>query len=429
MDFTQSKARMAAFAAQGLPLPYSEDLALLQKSVQGEGFVLPNAFCIQPMEGCDGTAQGAPDELTRARYDSFAASGAGLIWVEAVAVCNEGRANPRQLYINDSTYDDFARLSEQINNKAREAGHAKPVSVVQLTHSGRFANPSGNHDPVCGWRHESLDGRYAKQAATAPVSDDELRALPELYAKAAKLARRAGFDGVDVKCCHLYLFSELLSAYDRPGPYGGDFDNRTRLLRECLAAAAAEQPGILACRLNVYDGMPNGFGMPRDGSLDIDFTEPAALVRLLADGGVRLIDVTMGTPYFNPHVNRPYNRGGYTPPETQEAGVARLLSGAKMAADADPRVRVVGTGFTQLGATAIPVGAGCIEQNWCHSIGLGRQAFAYPNLPTDLFNDALDTKKLCLCCGKCTELMRAGSTAGCPIRNPVYMDIYKRDVK
>ena len=57
-----------------------------------------------------------------------------------------------------------------------------------------------------------------------------------MYAKASKLALEAGFDGVDVKCCHGYLFNELLSAYNREGSYGGSLENRTRLYFDCIDA-------------------------------------------------------------------------------------------------------------------------------------------------------------------------------------------------
>ena len=428
MDFQKANARTAQFASQGLELPYSEDLTILQTPVTGDGFTAPNAFCIHPMEGCDSTLSGSPDELTIRRYERFAKSGAGLIWVEAVAVHNDGRANPRQLCMTADTYDGFARIREKISKDAASAGHKQPVVVMQLTHSGRFSNHSGSHDPVCAWRHTSLDSRFQKQAETLPVSDDYLARIPEWYSAAARRAKTTGYDGVDIKCCHLYLFSELLSAYDRPGRYGGSFENRTRLFLECVEAAASESPGILCSRLNVYDSMPMGFGVKTDGSLEIDFDEPKRLVRMLANAGVRLIDVTMGTPYFNPHVNRPYNSGGYTPPETAETGVARLLSGARMAAEADKRVRVVGTGFSQLAEAAAPVAAGCIEQGWLHFAGIGRLAFAYPDFPAHVFSDTVDEKKLCICCGKCTEIMRAGSTAGCPVRDKIYAEIYKRDV-
>jgi len=95
------------------------------------------------------------------------------------------------------------------------------------------------------------------------VSDDDLQRYEEAYARAAKLCQEAGFDGMDVKCCHRYLACELLSAYTRPGPYGGSYENRTRFLKNCYRAAqsAVTREGFfLTSRLNVYDGFPYPYG-------------------------------------------------------------------------------------------------------------------------------------------------------------------------
>src|ERR1039457_6629629 len=68
-----------------------------------------NSLAIHPMEGCDGTLDGRPGELTLRRYHRFAASGAKLIWFEATAVAPTGRANPRQLWLHKDGAGDFAR--------------------------------------------------------------------------------------------------------------------------------------------------------------------------------------------------------------------------------------------------------------------------------------------------------------------------------
>lgn len=114
-------------------------------------------------------------------------------------------------------------------------------------------------------------------------------------------AGQAGFDGMDIKGCHRYLANELLSAYTRPGPYGGSYENRTRFLKNAFRAAQASVTGsfFLTSRLNVYDGFayPYGFGV-REGSLDVDLTEPIRLIRELHEEfGIPLINVTMGNPY------------------------------------------------------------------------------------------------------------------------------------
>ncbi|MFR1477031.1 MAG: flavin oxidoreductase/NADH oxidase, partial [Hydrogeniiclostridium mannosilyticum] len=117
------------------------------------------------------------------------------------------------------------------------------------------------------------------------LSDAELHRLEERYAKTAALAQKAGFDGVDIKACHRYLISESLSAYERPGPYGGSLENRTRLYRNAVAAARSVASGgfLVTSRLNVYDGLayPWGFGVRPGGGEAPDLAEPVELVRHL----------------------------------------------------------------------------------------------------------------------------------------------------
>src|SRR5499427_9991923 len=89
-----------------LDLRFSDDFAPLFRPVAIGPLTAGNAFCIQPMEGCDGTLDGRPDELTFRRYRRFGAGGAKLIWGEATAVLDEGRANSRQLLLTDATAAD-----------------------------------------------------------------------------------------------------------------------------------------------------------------------------------------------------------------------------------------------------------------------------------------------------------------------------------
>ena len=87
------------------------------------------------------------------------------------------------------------------------------------------------------------------------LTDADLNDLKRAFLASAELAVAAGFDGVDVKACHGYMVSELLAARDRPGVYGGSFENRTRFLRETVAAIRAAHPDrLVACRLGDYDG-------------------------------------------------------------------------------------------------------------------------------------------------------------------------------
>ena len=417
----------------GLALPLQGDLSPLSRPLTVAGRTLPNRIAIQPMEGCDGTFPGAPGELTRRRYRRFAASGAALIWGEATAVVPEGRANPRQLMLTRENLEEFKRMTEEIRQISLKENGFEPLLVMQATHSGRYAKPEGIPAPLIAYNDPLFEGDRPIDESRI-LSDGYLAALPEKFAAAVALAAQAGFDGVDLKCCHRYLVSELLSAYTRRGKYGGSFENRTRLLRETVAAAQSVRPAglFLTCRLNLYDGFPYpyGFGVRPEEGLTPDLTEAKAIARWLAtEGKMPLLNFTVGNPYVNPHVNRPYDRGGYIPPEHPLQGVARMMDCVAGVKRAVPEVPVIGSGFSYLRHLAPELAAGMVAAGGCDMAGFGREAFAYPDFARDILaRGGMDRRKCCLTCGKCTELMRAGSTAGCAVRDPVYTEIYKRDV-
>jgi len=405
--------------AMGLSLPLSERTDILGAPLQIGPITLRNRLAIQPMEGCDGTPDGKPGDLTRRRYLRFARSGAGLLWFEATAVVPGGRANPRQLWINEQNLDSFSRIAASIKETSiKESGFA-PLLILQATHSGRWSKP----EPIAA--HHNPD-----RAPCRIVSDDELQVLEEAYGRAARLVTAAGFDGIDVKSCHGYLCCELLSAYTRPGEYGGAFENRTRLLVNGVRAAqAAAPPGFLVTsRLNIYDGFawPYGFGAEEN------MEEPLRLIGILHNAlGMDLLNVTMGCPYVNPHVNRPYDRGPYEPPEPPLAGVARMVRLTGQVQRAFPGLAVTASGPSYLRQYGANLAAGAVEQGDCKLVGFGRQAFAYPQFARDILRSGrLDPGKCCIACGKCSELMRAGSTAGCVVRDGgAYRPIYERDVR
>ena len=256
--------------------------------------------------------------------------------------------------------------------------------------------------------------------------------MAERYAESARLAIEAGFDGVDIKCCHRYINSELLSAYERDGKYGGSLENRTRLLRECIAGAmqVTGKDFIVSSRLNVYDGFPfpYGFGVSKDGGVEFDPSEPAWLLCQLRELGVELLNITMGNPYFNPHVNRPYAKGGYEAPEHPLTGVARVLNGTAELKKLNPEMLFICSAVSYLGVAAPNVVSAYIKEGRFDLAGFGRTIFAYPDFANDILkNGGMDKNKICICCSKCTEIMRKpGGTPGCVIRDKeVYAPIYK----
>ena len=434
-----------AIDALGLDLPTNEDLSILASPARLGRLSLPNRLAIHPMEGCDGTSDGAPDELTFRRYERFAAGGAGLIWMEATAVLAEGRANPRQLWLHEGSAAGFAELARRTRSAAANAG-CKPLLVLQLTHSGRYSRPAGKPAPIIAHHSAVLDPPLGLAADLPLVSDGHLDALQEAYVRAAVLAAEAGFDAVDVKSCHRYLINELLASHTRANSrYGADYANRTRFLRETMAKLrdAVGDRLEITCRMNVYDGIeyPYGWGVEkpdaRAGEAEHeapfprpDLTEPIQLIGELVDAGLGCLSVTAGNPYWRPAVNRPADWAAANEPAPAEhplEGVARLVALTRQVQQAHPKLTVVGAGYTWLRQYLPHFAAAAVARGWATVVGLGRGALAYPDFAADVIGKGgLDRRKVCILCGSCTQIMRDGGRAGCVVRDSeVYAPIYR----
>lgn len=413
----------------GAELPLEEDLSVLKTPVKIGEKTVANRLMIQPMEGCDSDeATGTPSELTIRRYDRFARSGAGTIGFEAVAVVHEGRANPRQLWINEKSFDVIARTVENIRETSLRLYGFEPLLIMQATHSGRQSRPNSRTPEPLIAQHKEIFEKNRPLSDDRIISDDEIKKTEAAYGVAARLAEKAGFDGIDVKNCHGYLNNELMTAYERKGEYGGSFENRTRFYFNSIEAVKANVSSdfLVTSRMNIFDGYPYpwGIGADRDGNEDL--TEPLKIVDLLYERyGYRLFDVTIGNPYFNPHVNRPFDNGGYVPPEHPLEGVARMMRCVKAVQDRHPDMVVAGSAFTYLRQFSPYLAAGAVKNGVCALAGFGRMAFAYPEFARDILTDGFQPKKSCITCGKCTELMRGDKQAGCVIRDSdVYLPIY-----
>ncbi len=431
----------------GVDLPLVEDRDEVKRwlvrpvEIAGEGgkaWRIGNSLAIHPMEGCDGELDGRPGELTIRRYRRFGAGGAKLIWFEACAVVPEGRANPRQLWIHPGSAGAIGSMLEECRRAhEREFGSRQDlVCVLQLTHSGRYSKPK----PTVAYQHPVLDKfPYLNKSDLPPrdapwdvASDEYLEALEDRYVEAAALARGIGFDGIDVKMTHGYLLMELLSARTRPGPYGGSLENRARLpwnvvrkIRERLGNSF-----LLAARLGVYDGVPYavseedvlgiprahstpyswGFGVNSQNPFEPDLEEPIKFIGWLKDAGLKLLNVSMGNPYVNPHIGRPYekpNEGAYEMPEHPLVGVERHFSATAKIQEAYPDLPVVGTGYTWLQHFLINAAAANIKLGRVTLAGVGRMALAYPDFARDaLSKGQLDPLHTCKTLSFCTYLMR-----------------------
>ena len=466
-------------AELGLDLPVDDEVVpapdgplarpLAVALAPGREVEVGNRFAVLPMEGWDATTDGRPTDLVRRRWRRFGASGAKLVWGgEAVAVQPSGRANPNQLCIGPTSTDDLAGLRSELVT-AHEAAHGRSDDLLvglQLTHSGRWSRPEGASAPRIARRHPVLDARVGVPAGSAGdpalLTDDELDALADAYVAAAEVAAAAGFGFVDVKACHGYLLHEVLSGWERDGRYGGTaLEARARFLLDVIARIRATCPDLgIGVRLSAYDVAPyraggDGVGEPdwsgpagaadepprfggaapwRTGGADaevgvdepVDLTEPSALVGLLAGAGVSLLCISAGSPYYNPHIQRPAffpPSDGYQPPEDPLVGVARMQHATRALAAAHPEVAVVGSGLSYLqdflGHVAQPLVAG----GWMASAGLGRMVLSYPDLPADLLAGRdQDRRRICRTFSDCTTAPRNGLVSGCYPLDELYKE-------
>lgn len=439
-------AERLPFAAGDTAGPLSAPLTL------PDGRIAGNRFCVQPMEGWDGTADGRPSALVERRWRAFGRSGAKLVWgCEAVAVEHAGRANPNQLRIGEDTIDGLAALRGVLVGEHRERYGADDDLLVglQLTHSGRFCRPTdqARAEPWIPARHPVLDRRFGIAADHPVAADAEIEALVERFIASGVLARQAGFDFVDVKHCHGYFAHELLGCRDRPGRFGGDLKNRTRFLREVAAGLRRRAPGLLiGVRLSAFDAVPfqpsgdegtgeptpvalpyrSGFGVSPDDPTAVDLTETCAFLELLQRLDISLVNITAGSPYYTPHLQRPAlfpPSDGYRPPEDPLVGVARQIDVVRELKRRFPGLIFVGSAYSYLQEWLPAVAAEVVRRGHADAVGLGRMMLSYPDLPHDVLNGLpLARKRICRTFSDCTTAPRKGLISGCFPLDPFYRD-------
>jgi NADPH2 dehydrogenase len=423
---------------------------LLAPLVRGD-FKIGNRIAVQPMEGWDATADGAPSENTIRRWRRFGRSGGKLIWGgEAVAVCHEGRANPNQLLASPRTQEKLGELrtvlrQEQIQTTGSDDGL---LIGLQLTHSGRYCRPNEHTrpEPQILYHHPLLDRRLKLPADYPVLTDGEIESIIEDFHRAAQMAWQLGFDFVDIKHCHGYLGHEFLSAHSRPGRYGGDFDSRTRFLREVVQGIRSLAPGLrIGVRLSAIDTVPFhrdtgysgnrktsigvaepyanllpyrwGFGVNSMDPKDTDLSEPARFLSLLEQLGIQLVNITAGSPYYNPHIQRPAlypPSDGYLPPEDPLIGVARQMEATRELKRQFPNLIMVGSAYTYLQDFLPHVAQAALREGWVDFVGLGRMVLTYPEILWDAVqgND-IHRKRICRTFSDCTTAPRNGLPSGC----------------
>lgn len=419
-----------------------------------------NRIVVHPMEGWDGSLDGNPSEKTIRRWQRFGRSGAKLIWGgEAVAVSHQGRANPNQLVAAAHTQAGLSGLRAVLIEEHRLATGSDDGLLVglQLTDSGRYSRPNAHRrpEPRILYHHPFLDRRLGLPADYPVLTDAEIDAVIENFHRAALLAWSLGFDFVDIKHCHGYLGHEFLSAHTRAGRYGGSFENRTRFLREVVQGIRSIAPGLkIAVRLSAIDSVPFhpdpakssngklgpgipdsfeneipyrwGFGVNPLNPTESDLNEPVQFLSLLEQLGIRLVNITAGSPYYNPHLQRPAlypPSDGYLPPEDPLVSVARQMQATRRLKQQFPNLIIVGTGYSYLQDFLPHVAQAALHEGWADLVGMGRMMLTYPELLWDASEGGtIERKRICRTFSDCTTAPRKGLPSGCYPLDSFYKD-------
>jgi NADPH2 dehydrogenase len=449
----------------GLSIPCDREMVCgenspLQSPVVRGRLKIRNRIAVQPMEGWDGTADGNPSEHTIRRWKRFGRTGAGLIWGgEAVAVSHEGRANPNQLVIAEHTQRNLAQLRQALIDEHRELTGSSDGLIIglQLTHSGRYCRPNIHHrnEPRILYHHPILDERLKLPREYPLLSDGEIGCVIEDFHRAAVKAWQLGFDFVDIKHCHGYLAHEFLSAHTRSGPYGGSFENRTRFLREVVEGVRSLAPGLeMGVRLSAFDTVPYradpnessaaklgrgvpevreglvpyhwGFGVSESDPTAMDLSETVQFVALLEELGIELVNLTAGSPYYNPHIQRPAlypPSDGYQPPEDPLAGVVRQMEATRQVKQQFPKMIFMGSAYTYLQEFLPLVAQAVVREGWVDLVGLGRMVLSYPEILWDATEGhGSQRKRICRTFSDCTTAPRNGLPSGCYPLDSYYKD-------
>lgn len=422
-------------------LSLDDDLEPLSKQVSIEGKTVPNSLCVNPMEGHDADADGGPSGLTFRRYRRFAEGGAGIIWLEATAVTENGKAHPRQLHLRKKSQSGFYQLNKEIKKSAKKfrPDGPEPLTVLQLTHSGRHSASQGVSEPVIAKHSDLLDKKYNITPDYPVISDVALTEIKEDFVKTAELAAEAGFDAVDIKACHGYLIHELLFSYENSSSkYRGAFKNRISFLKGIVNEVNRKVPNvILASRLNIYDNIPypDGFGVKKSSGIEPDLSEPIRLLKKLKKAGLKILNVALANPYYDPFLERPFDSplvGDKVPNRDPLKAISTNFDLASKIGKEFPDLFKVGGGISWL-RQFFPNGAANFKNRGAvDAMGAGRLALANPDFAKEILakKGGLDEGELCITCSSCSQMMKDGVEVGCLVRdNAIYNSIYQKGRK
>ena len=394
----------------GVSVDATEDVSILAQPVDLGGLVIPNSLAVHPMEGCDGDAQGRPDRAHGPPLRALRRRRRGPDLGRGHRRHPRGPGQSAPVVAAPGQQRGLRRLGQAgageggrgqwRRSPTRHGGAVDPFGPLQQARPGAvpiIPERDPYRDPMAPQPKPTTDRKSKIPDDWPIVTDEYLDKLQDAYVEAARIAFEVGFDAVDIKSCHGYLINELLACHNRPGKYGGSFENRTRFMLDVIDRIRAElgDKARIVTRMGIYDAIPYPYGWGVDKrrlhQARPDRAEEAD--RPAAQRGVKLINITIANPYYNPHVGRPFNEpivGGYAEPEHPLAGVARLVKVTGEIQKEFPDMAFVGTGYSWLRTLFANVGAANKTKGLVTLIGAGRMGFAYPDFARDIVNARQD---------------------------------------
>ncbi len=217
-------------------------------------------------------------KLTQTMVD-LAQGGVGLIVTGHAYVSPEGQAGPWQLGIySDELVYGLKSMCDAVHNAGGKI-------VVQLAHAGNSAVETDGNIPYVVSAFKGLS-----ESPRHELTKEDIKKLVKAFGDAARRAKEAGFDGVQIHSAHGYLLNQFLSpAYNlREDEYGGSIENRARVHMEVYNAIRdvvdKEYPVLI--KINNEDYVENG----------VSLEDSVMVSNMLADAGLDAIELSGGTP-------------------------------------------------------------------------------------------------------------------------------------
>ncbi len=358
-----------------------------------KGVSVRNRLVAQAMEINSAGAGGSVSEKIVDRYKKLALGKWGIVFVEAVSVTPVSLARKNGLVMSEKNLSGFKRLVHEFKRYDEKA-----LIMFQLTHAGRVA---------CDYSRKACIYSEGNQDIVQ-LTSAELDRIREDFVGACKLAHDAGADGVDIKACHGYLLGEMLRpANTRCDVYGGNAENRARLICDIIKDVKRSYPGlIIGSRISFYEGIRGGCGTASANEVVEDPADILGTTGRIVRAGADYINVSAGIPSVTPKLTRP-----------GEDGIFNMYSHFRYAReikDHIPGTTVIGSAYS----AGLKASAGFADENigkcYVDLAGFGRQNLADPLFPLKLEEDP-GSIRWCRLCGGCSKLLKAMKNVACTL--------------